>query len=402
MPMVFGLGKHGPDGVYGVVMIIGSGSVRVAIVASDPTADTYEIVWSYTERTYVHPARTSQGSEKGIITALMNATLELGSAGVRSLKNHDPLGKIGSVHAHFTAPWSHTLSTGASIVRPEPFLITPDIIDELIEVTKKQARDRYESLKESGEINLTLITQKTLRVLENGYEVKHLRKNQVTEVALTELIGLVRSALHTAWSDAIESILPEVPRFAYTFMDTLNVVREVHAQSLAHAILADITAEATEVCVVHDGIPVHTTSIPIGLYTLARRISALMNISHEEALGYFRENQTNIFLAASEEKKLAIEQMNLEYRATLTELFIRDYGDTLRLPSVVFVRNEALTDRYFGDGLKHAIEVSGTPNIDVRSILSLWFPETGSIDPALSLAASVFHKRLHERVPFTR
>lgn len=117
---MLGLGKHGPDGRYGAILDIGSGSVGVAIVASDPLQKNPEIVWSHRERMLLRDTDTIEQSAKHITTALLNTILTLGSEGIRALRQHEKNSSIETMQVTISAPWSYTITKTVSYTHEEP------------------------------------------------------------------------------------------------------------------------------------------------------------------------------------------------------------------------------------------------------------------------------------------
>ena len=398
---MFGLSKHGPDGRYGAVIDIGSGSAGVAIIVSDPLETNPKIIWSYRERMVLRDHINLAATEKNITTTIVNAILELGNTGIRALHEYDRKARLDSVLITISAPWSYTVARTATISEKQPFTVSPELIEELTESASAQAKAAVNEDLVIEQLELEVITNTTVGISANGYRIHNPYVSEIEKLTLSQLIGMAEKQLISATREALEKVLPNIEVFMGTFMQFYYQVLNVAHPDTTEICLIDITAEATELGIVRDSILKHTTFIPVGLNSLARDISKLCNLPKEEALGYFRANQSDSRGLLTAEKQAELDAIVAQYENLVAALFTRT-GDTLSIPKTVFLHTDAATEQFFSDILKKATRTAtGTKHV-IHPITSEFFNPDMDIDTAILLSAHVFHNHIYETSYLTK
>jgi cell division ATPase FtsA len=390
---MFGLGKHGPDGRYGLVVDIGSASVGVAIVASDPLAPLPSTVWSHREWV---PQRSEEDlivTEKHLKTALVNAILAAGQSGLVALSEHEAGATITHVTTAISAPWSYTISKTVHLKDDTPFSLTPKVIEAL---STKATRHATEVLKQdeiAAKLDLTTISDQIIHITANGYTVATSEVDEVSAVSLTMLTGLARTGLIKALTDTLESVVPNATRTTNTFMETYYRAVRRHTPNLGEVCLVDVTAEATEIGIVRAGVLRYTTHIPVGYHTLARHTARETKVTFEEARGAMRDVDTEY--SPMKPTAEAVPEVENAYEQGLAELFAKT-GDQLSIPKTIFLHTDQRTEGYFAERIKRAAHQNTGLTYGVRPLTSRIFGESDEDDTALLLSGYVFHHRLYE------
>lgn len=386
---MFGLGKHGPDGRYGVVVDIGSGSVGLAIVASDPLEKSPEIIWTHRERMILKKDSAATDSSKNITTTLVNCMLILGSEGIQSLKQHDSHAKVATMQVAISAPWSYTITKSVSYHKDEPFEITKRLVTELIETAQKQAIDLIDEDDLIKKLGLELITRATIHVSANDYNVGNVYGQTAEKLSVTHVSGISQKKLLDAIKESKEKVLPSVILERYTFMLIFYCVLQKMRPDTTEVCLIDITSEATEIGIVRDGVLRYTTHTPSGIYTLARDIAALCDIPHEEALGFIRGNTTFVE-TLSEAKKSELQVVIDTFIEEIATLFKRT-GDQLAIPRPLFIHTDDRCETFFSDIVKQAAHKATKAEHGIHLITSKLLPDHQLNDTAILLSAHFFH-----------
>jgi len=393
--MFFGIGKHGPDARYGALLDVGSGSAAVAIVVSEPNEKYPKTIWSYRERISISINETSEQTRKRLKTAIFNALLELGNAGVRELKSYDSSAKIKELLVSFCAPWTHTITRNVSVENENPFNLNQKIIDTLVSKAAKEAQADILNEYAKQHLGLSVLNDATIEVTANGYRVHDPNLTEIRKVTLAQLVSMTASDLLETVIDVKEKTLPGAELTTNSFMyNYYKALGDLYPDT-TEICLVDITAEATEVGIVRNNVLVHTTAVPYGIYTLAREIGLVCEIPKEEALGVMRENATNIKQVLSPARETEFNEVAKAYENNVAELF-KKTGDRLSIPKTIFMHTDNANEAFFSDRLTKAGNTATGSTHAVHPITSKIFEKANHFDTAILLSAYVFHKKLHK------
>jgi len=392
--MKFSLGRHGPDGTYSAIVDVGSGSVGVAIVASDPLEDTPRVIWTHRETMSIRDHTNLTATEKNITTTLINAFLELGNTGVRALKDYDGSAKISSIHASFAAPWAYSLIRTIKLGQETEFVVSEDLIEELVEKAYKEASEVVKTEELTSKIDLEKITDETISITANGYTIKKPLNVSVSKLEIAQFIGLVQQKLFLPLIEAADKVLPDVEVTPSTFMYTFYRTLKAKNVDITTACLVDVTAEATEIGIVREGVLRHVTHIPHGTTTLIRNISSCLNIPTSDAIGHLHVDEVKTAELLSAEKKAALEEALETYQNALTEMFTKT-KDALAIPTNIFLHTDINYETFLQEQLNLAAIAAHKSTYTFFPVTSKLFPHADCEDTAILLSSYVFHKKLY-------
>ena len=385
------LGKHGPDGIYGAVVDVGSGSVGVAIVASEPKQSAPEIIWSHRELTNIKDIESLQAASKDITTAIINAFLELGSKGGKALRKYDPKASITDIQVTISAPWSYTISKTVSFEDKETFKVTTTLFEDLETTAKKEIQAVLDSNEVMKKLGLQVVAESTRNVTANGYLINEPNDQMVTTLSLSHIDAVCEERMITVIEDAKEKVFPRADLRINTFANTFyNTLTHLNPES-TEICLVDITAEATELGIVRDSTLQYVTHIPYGTHTLAREISGLCGIPKSEALAYIRNPESTVSIQLPDAKRLEFTAIIKAYEEKLADLFKRT-GDSLSIPKTIYLHTDVATESFFKDRITGATQQSTKTSHAIHLITSKLFATAQTSDTAILLSAFVFHK----------
>lgn len=387
---MFGLGKHSPEGNYVALIDIGSGSVGVAIVASDYTEDKPVFVWSHRERMAITAEGSLNEELKKLKAAILNVFLELGNTGVRALKKYDAVGKITDIHVAVSAPWSYTATKTVTLEEKTPFEITHKLVDELLLKATDNTKVQLHEKMMSEKLGLDVISDELISLTVNGYMIKDPYGKETTTIKATKLSGVTYSDITNSIVKHQQEILPGAETHFTTFMYQYYQALQKFTPSTSEVCLIDITAKATEMGIVRDGILQYVTHIPTGTYSLASDIVGLCEIPKEEALGYMKDNGVNSVALLSAEVQAQINAVFVTYKEHLAVMF-QTTGDSLTIPKTIFLHTDAETESFFGKLITEATSSNSATQHNVHPITGKLFPKVDVSDTALLLSAYVFH-----------
>jgi len=397
---IFGSGKNKVE--YGAIFEIGSGSVLVAVIESNPDKDYPKIIWAKREATRSKYSLTEGRASKDIVTALMNAVLLLDSEGRKALKNYLSNAKITKLQISIAAPWSYTVTKKVSYNAPEPFVLTKDKIKKLVNTAYKKLDQEVERHEKIHELGLEIISTDTYELFLNGYATRNPENKTVQTVHLNYVSSVSQEYLVEQINDIRNRILPKAKTKLYSFMLVFHKVMRKELPHQNEYCLVDITNNATEIGIVREGVLQYCTHIPIGAHSLVYLLSNELNLPFDEVLGYLRAPEKTAFWQnLSSTQKENTDKILLGYQKSLADLF-RETGDGLTIPKLILVHSNHLSEQFFDDQLEAASKIATLTNHTVRPVTkelldNLYTDEDkkelfkNAPDTALLIAAQFFH-----------
>jgi hypothetical protein len=388
--------KHS-DATLGVVIDIGSASVLVALVSSDATKPSPDIIWSHREHLSLRTAAGPEQNAKNIMTALMNAALQLDTVGRKVLDQALPgHGEPRQLWVSVAAPWSYTVSKTIAYTADEPFKVTTDLVSELERSAEQKIELELKEDEVAASLGLTVVLRTTMAILGNGYNLGMPGGQSASALSLSRASAVVQSYLRAAITDVRDKILPRANSKVHSFMLAyFHVARELYPTSSEYC-LVDITYEATEIGVVRDGVLQYCTHTPYGAFSLARDIASKSGSGLEESYGRLTND---LFTQGTSDETIAAE-VATDYETRLASLF-HETGDTLTIPKTIILHANLDTEAYFAQRLTaastmvtrsthHVIPVSA-------ALLKAYYNEeavrdiTTRHDTAMLISAQFFH-----------
>lgn len=403
--------KHSNSGTYGALFDIGSGSVMVAIVQSAAKKPHPNVIWSHREHVPLRNIASLDEASKSIMTALMNAAMELDSTGRKVLSVYNPKARISHIQSSISAPWAYTITKTINYTQEEPFVITETLIEELIKTTEQKILTDLKQNETLDELGLAPITAMTMDKLSNGYRIKNPLGSSASAFSLSRANVVAQEPIVKAINETTEKIFNNKEHQQLSFMlMAFSVMRDLLPQMYEMAIV-DITYEATELGIVRDGSLQYCTHTSFGVFSLAREIAAALSIPLSEAFGYLHTQNPLSFLdTVSAAKKKEVDEIFEAYIRQITLLF-KETGDELSIPKTIALHADNNTEPLFLELIEKAAKrcTKSTPSVTLvtKEIFKQTFDEkatkeffTHSSDTALLLSALFFHK-YHNSTSFT-
>lgn len=389
---------------FGALIDIGSGSVLVAILRSDPAKTYPEIIWSKREYSPLRNVSSLDESAKHVMTALVNALMALDSEGRKAFSEKTGQTKLPETQVTIAAPWSYTITKNISYAHSEPFTISDELIEELLRTSHKKVDEDITEHERAHQLGLTIISRSVIGLAANGYNLLRPNNQTAKSLRVVEASAVAQDYLVTAIKEAGGKVLPDTTLRLYSFiMIFYSIIRDIHPESTEYC-LVDITYEATELGIVRDGILTYTTHAPYGSFSLAREIAAVLGTPLEEAFGYLHDSDLSAALSSySVEKQAEVEEIFTAYRKRLTDLF-HETGDALSIPKRVFLHGNLHTEAFYaeqvGEAAKAATKASHAVYPVSKELIDKNYPkemglevEKMVMDTALLISAQFFHMR---------
>lgn len=385
--------KNSGDVRIGAVVDIGSASVAAAIVASKAGEKFPEVIW--TEREYLPESKKDSEIEKRLYATIVNVFMELGASGLRALQERYPRRTPSLTQISIAAPFAYTIARHINVRSEKPFRVTDKLLREMEQKAALEADEQTTKNALSRSLDLQMLDNATFSLAVNGYLVHDAPAGPAREVSLSQLVTLTDTALLRKIKEASRHVLPGAMIDADSFMSLFLRALVDLSPSVSDACLVSVTAEATEMMVLSDGLPLSSSFVRVGQYSLARDIAAGTKLPFGESLGVMRENGVDSTMRLNESSRSAVAKVISAYEEKLTALF-RGAGGTLSLPKNIYLHTDLLSESFFSAALAKAASAATGLKHRVIPITSEFFDFGGKTETAILSSAYVFHKKLYE------
>lgn len=333
---------------YGLVVDIGSGSVVVSIVESDPTYSHPKIIWSKYEYAPLRQITALNESRKRLINALVNAFIAFDSEGRSFLLERDKKAKLEEIQVTISAPWSYSLTKTISYKNDKKsFSLTNHFVEELLDIARQKVEEDVEDNEVINGLDLEIVSRVISGILANDYPIKYINKQKINAIKLIELNSVFDRKVDEKIESIVSQVFQESKVEKFSFMTAFYYTVLDLKPKLEDFCLVDVTDEATEIGVVRNNILSYCTHTPYGLVSLARELSNILGITINEAKEYFDlDNPKDYLEKYSEAKKQDVKSVIIEYQNRLEKLFKRT-GDDLSVPKVFFLNGDNFKVDFF-------------------------------------------------------
>jgi hypothetical protein len=380
----------------GVIVDIGSGSIAASIVLSDHQKELPEIIYTHREFMAIRSTDGLVENVRAMRRALFSVMLDVEQNGMKALHTRERRMSVNRIVVSCTAPWSETITQIIHFAQDTPFTVTRHMIDEIIthayEKEEAHAGEHTKKLKESGK---HIVEKTIIDITLNGYSIPDPYNKEASEIAVAHVRGLVFTPILTAL-EGVEKYIPNIfsVRIHTSSLILYCVFRDLYPK-IKSALIVDISGEATEIGLVHDGILYESIAVPQGMNSLIRNIAHVSKMIPEEVRGYLR-GYTEKVLAATQKKMLA--QGQKDYMHSLEPIF-QELSLRYVLPRTIFLILDQNMEHFFTETIHNAL--SERKGHGHSTIIPL-SPERARnlvaasgdivVDPRLALTARFFHK----------
>ena len=388
---------------YGLIVDIGSGSVLVGIVHSSKEGSHPSIVWSYREQAPLRKIDTIHQGAKGVMAALVNACMKADSEGRAALNAYDAGARLSTMQVAISAPWSYTVTKSVNYKNEEPFVITREMIEDLLNSAQTTIDQELKEHETVSNLGLQIITRNTMSLLTNGYRVADPEGESAISLELAQATVVAQQYLIDALLEMHDKLFPTTKMQKMSFILMLHSTLRDFVPKSDELCLVDVTYEATEIGIVRDGILRYSTHIPFGMFSLARELAEITNQPLHESFAAVRSaNIESITNGLTEEKAKQVEEMLNTYTNKVSELF-HETGDTLSIPKRIALHIDHGAEPFFAKLIKNAAKrathiehtlISVSEEMVTKEYREELAKHVGSMceDTALAVNAAFFHK----------
>jgi cell division ATPase FtsA len=385
----------------GVIVDIGSASVLVALLVSRKSDSHPQILWSHREHAPLQNIESLDQSAKAVMTSLMNALLKFDSEARRALHEYNKHATITELQCSISAPWSYTVTKTINYKQDEPFVITSNLVDELIRTATQKISEELAEHESANELGLAVVTKTTMDMLVNGYRTKQYLGQKTSELSLSHASVIAQNYLLEKIDELHDKLFPETETHRIsTILSLYCITQDLYKDHYDNCIV-NITYEATEIGIVRDGTLHYASHIPFGSFSLAREIATVTSVPLYEAFKYLHEEPYAFMENLPQAQKDEIEQIFEAYTERVANLF-HETGDELSIPKQILLHGNLQTEPLFQDiitkAAKRRLKSEPTVRLITAELINKFEidPLKESLpDTAMLASAQFFHKQNH-------
>lgn len=326
------------------VFDIGSSSVRGGLVHKEEGKAPH-IVFTVREQIPFPTSLSPKRFFKAMTDALdlVNAAMVKAAAGRR----------VRRVAFAFSSPWSATQTKVATIERPEPFVLTKAMADEVIaEAEKAFEAETLNTTPDGVADKLATMERRVIQVSLNGYPVADPYGKKARRVDISFFTSIApKAVIDKVFETSMKAYHPKGTN-AYSFpLVAFSLLRDMY-HDVDDFVFLDVGGELTDVSIVKNGLIVESASFPLGANFLMRSVSKAFATSPEQSESLLRlhfEEHGDANLAEKLAPVLAgaSKEWTSELHGLLSKL-----SDTMSLPQRLFLIVGGDLVRFFVESVK--------------------------------------------------
>lgn len=308
---------HHPHVPYSIVVDIGSGSVGVGVIETDTSHAHPLVVYSHRERIRNPKDHSPEEYIRILREALLAATLELSSNGMKELHEHAPGAKVESIKVLYAAPWTELVSRTIKLEKPETIRATKELVDTLVKEALALADSKVHEEHIFEETGLEVIHEELIDGRLNGYPVADFHGQECVSIEVVHLAELVPRAVRVALAEAGKNLLPHPTITERSFARVVvGVARTVfpHTDSF---VTIEMTGGGTEVVLVENGTIRESVSATTGAHAFEQEIASKLGTIDGEVRSHIRDY---IAHTTREDVTAAINEARDAYKSLITKL----------------------------------------------------------------------------------
>jgi len=388
---MFGIGTARQKPLYGAIFDIGSESVGVAIVESDPSTTYPQILFSH--RVHMRITKNNLTVEERIRLlkeTLFSASLILSRDGIEALAIHNKRARVSKILVTCSAPWSYTISRNVAYENESELKITRELIDDLVASAEAEIAKHIEEGEQPTQLTYEVVERATIDVRINDYSVLHPIGLKGKNVSLVHVTGLVPREVLSALHEVEEKIFPETQVRAHTFMLVLYcILRDIYKEQTAMTVV-HVTGDTTEFGIVEGDTLVESVSIPVGLESVIRGMMTNERETGKEMYSLLLLHERG---ELTDEMHARVEKELNTYKEAISAA-LDEHAQLRRFPKTAFVLAPAPFTKLFATLLEPVLTknlgINGAPLILDDSVLNM--NANNIADPNLAISSRFFHK----------
>ncbi len=334
------------------VFDIGNGSIGAALVKLTKDKPPH-ILYTHREPLTFLPHVTSSRLLDNMLRLMRVVAHRVQQEGLPKLKSLNEHFSIKHAHCVFSSPWYVSQSRVVKLQQDKPFVITQNIIDEML----KKEQDQFIGALREGKYeqvfgpDTRLLEKKIIHSKLNGYEVNVPVGKKAKELELTFFSSFISNNI----IQSVESTLSHFFRFnsiqyhSYA-LTAWSAVRDMYPNTPDFLFL-DITGEVTDAMLTEGGVLSETVSFPLGRNMILRKLVDSLTVPPEVAVSFlslFSQGTTDKDFG--EKMKMVLKGSQQFWIAALIKT-LKSLKEAHLLPHAVFVTADNDVVKIFEEAL---------------------------------------------------
>lgn len=380
-----------------VIVDVGAGSVASALTLFRDNQQVPELLAVFREPIQVKHTSTPVGRARAMKHALTEVLHAAARHTPHVLEKYKIRGYVHKIFISCTAPWAQTVTQIIHFEPEQPFAITRELVDDIIQHAEGRTNEAYKKGRaRSGRgPDMHTVEQSVINITANGYPIVDPYGHTALEIDIAYLRGLINERAIDTFEEVTERVFPHSTPYPHTSaLVEYCVLRDLYPK-ISNALIIDISGGATELSVMQQHILYESHAVLYGVHALIRDIAESARVLPEEAAMYVR----SFSQALLTKKQEAVLQQSLKRYVGSLERAIREITSRYALPRTVFIICEENMSTFFTEACARALtEKGGHRNKTLVPVglhnthdLVLW--RDGTLpDTRIALAARFFHK----------
>jgi hypothetical protein len=186
---------------------------------------------------------------------------------------------LDDIYCNVGTPWVNAYKKNISYKKDKPFLISSELIHEILEKELKNSTRKNSFHKDH---DIELINRETLAIYGNGYKLRNVRNQSLSEITLQSLSSVMSQSTKESFSHIIEKVFHRLPHYLSNTATSYQYTQKSFPH-INDTFIVDVSGEVTEVLVIQNDVLEHIGSIPVGEYGIIRSLRDILNIPFAKA-----------------------------------------------------------------------------------------------------------------------
>ncbi len=310
------------------------------------------------------------------------------------------LTKVGApqeIICNLASPWYVGETRHVHITKNAPFLVTKEMIHELVTTELASLAETYKKKYESTGAESQLMESKVFHTRLNGYLVDDPIGKRASSLDVYLFLALSPKICLDNIRETFVRVFHHTPVSFTSFISSLCIGSAERFTPTDSYLLIDIRGEITDIAIVSGGVLVSTVSFPFGKHGIIRAFKK-QGMDEREARSVIAMKTSNVL---SDNRAKELEPSIAEIQKSWNDMFTASVAQlprTIALPSMIFLVADTDTALWFREVIAEAGAVSGhqftVTTLGGQLFLNICKVADGTCDPFLMIEA-IAATRMH-------
>ena len=203
---------------------------------------------------------------------------------LREVLQEEPV--ISEIICFFGAPWYSTKTVSVTLQKLEPFVISESLIQTVVKERESEFIHSFDTEAENPSV--AIIEEKIIHARLGGYEVEDFFLKKTTELSFSLFMSVLQKEVMDAVRNTLEPFFHSRKITFHSFLlPYFSTIRDIfsHKESF---LLVDVTGEVTEITLIKRGVPIATSTYPVGRLFFLRHVAKVLDVSPQIAASFIK------------------------------------------------------------------------------------------------------------------